>query len=672
MINLRPLIEKRTFLMASLDQPLITSSSSQALVALDKSLIAPQDRVSKIKKVAAEALISFAALSFIGIGVAWMITPITPAVMMTCGITILTTYALGFTLLPKQTFDITGIAAETAIVNPISSTDSTSEIQELVHIEALQKIWGQKFKTFLMMKDHARTLARSLGSESLSKDLAVSLEHAAALDKLVGQHWAYRILQQIEFFTKPEAVVQTYDPDPHKATRQELLDSIKGISNPCCNCFMISALQSLLQNQQLKTYILKRLQLINSTPGAGDVNPTIPDDYLVRTQCDKEDKELLLAKKGALLEELRQDASYKAKTARLPSYVTADLLKNDLSNRSILENIFMTLTLKEAATISFDLLSKWQSGSLLSSQESRLMRTCLIKLMNRPSELHLVGTKTSGTLEGKIRLHVPGLSGDFLIFEHSQEDVNLFSRNVLSSLDELTKTLAPAEEANPALTQIDCQFTAYTPPAEDQELEHFDESLKIPGAIKTVTQFISSWTPDLVDGQFVLDSLDCLSCYTDRRKENHTLKKDELLPSTEIGQVVDETAVYTISRPSVMVMNLNVFSCNAATGITSKMKNVSCKFTDEDNLTITIPPSDVSQKATLYKLSSLSIHSGKALNSGHYFSFSRKTRANGTSFWLKQDDSIVTEGNIHEIKHILKGGQDYTTPFMLVFDKIES
>jgi hypothetical protein len=401
-------------------------------------------------------------------------------------------------------------------------------------------------------------------------------------------------------------------------------------------------------------------------------NPCIPSEprFTLATICPIETVRLN-ENKDALVAALMSDTRYQAITTPLGSYSLEDVLTLDLRASLPLVRLYMTVSIKQTGEYAYALLSKWQSKTPLTANETRLLRLSLVKLMNRQANIKLKPAK--GLLPDVAEWILPGLNSENLsILASKMEEANEFSRVLIDSLDELTAPLLEGSPHNPLKTKVTQEVKAFRLPTEGSGLAYFDPSLHIEGAVKRTSHWDTTWQVTVSDGsKYRLDNLSFFSAYASRNKPQVTYQKDENIPNTAIGDTVSETISYAVTLPSKVMMWIQAGDTGYALGeVSTKHKKTELEFTDADRLSVTLPASCLFADPSIYLLTSFTVHRGPSLMAGHYYSYSRKTRDNGTDYWVKQNDSTVTACPVSEVKAVLAGLEDHVSPNMLILRRI--
>lgn len=640
----------------------------------------------QIKKIFSDALIILSALAFLGTGIAWMIVPIAIAPLSIIGTSIFVAFSVGLILRSKPEALSEEYQEElTSALNSKSTTDHTEEKKEEEifdpdtipdldphkHFEEISGAFdGENSKVFFFLMNRLKfeQILQKLGQHYFNKPLLVALAHSRKLD-MVAPGWEDVIIAQL---SKLHGSIHTpsYPNDPNQARTEEIASFPKGLNNPSGNCFMHASLQTLFQNKEVATMLLEQLQTIAESEKYHTKQAIDPKDCTLLFENSKDQADLL-AHKDAMIADLVKDRRI-FEIKALASYDLAEVLKIDLSSDENLAQIYMTCSLKEAAKWSHALIAKWQSGEEISKKESTLMRLSLIKLMNRPNSIVLDKTSFLSLTTYKARWKIPGLHGDFNIRPEIHEDACLFTRNVLESLDSLSHAINPDLKESGIAIKISRKIKAFKKPAPveegQEEVPLFDPSLAIDGAELDYIQKLIAVHPEAKGTLFQLDDLGFLSQYQSHDKPSVTYKASENIPGTNVGDTVSERYIYKITLPTTLITSLNIFDFTKQGG--TKHAQTSVKFTDDENLTITYPKSTFFDEDQTYRLDSFVVHSGTTLRAGHYFSFTRKQRSDGTSYWMKQNDNEITPCTCHEALQFLRGSTHYINPFMLIFSKV--
>lgn len=453
--------------------------------------------------------------------------------------------------------------------------------------------------------------------------------------------------------------------DPHMAKADEIALFPKGIPNPSCNCFMNAALQTLMFDEDISAHILRQLETLAADDDLANHNPLIPAEPTISVpnvaglssqefaafQAD------LLSKQDALVAVLYANPQIAELQRSLDSYKEEDLLPH-VGKTEFLAKLYLTLSTKNAAQISMNLLTKWKSGYLISSSESKLLRVTLTKLLGRDADIALV---KSGTKE-EAKWRIPGLNtSDYSIYSFRQDEAGNFARKLIENLDNLTASENPLNLDYTRISQ------GYRLP--DAEHTFFDDALKIEAAKKTSEyKQLGLTVTRNAQNRFQLDHQDIFSEFRTYRKEASSLEKAyECLPGTQVGQTISEIHTYSLEMPEKLFLHVQ-----ASFDTIHKFEYVRLQFTDPQNLTITYPENEAKEGTQTYKLKSFTVHTGQSVNSGHYYAYSRFTREDGTDYWIKQNDSSVTAVSVHEVKHVLSGNSRYVSANMLILDRVHA
>lgn len=622
----------------------------------------------QIQKIVSDAMIILSALVFIGaIVTRWFIVPITLSSLSIIGACVITMFTTGLILRTKQDSDpledIPFFDPKNNLNDTISSFEEPLGTSTEPSISQIEKIFNHDPTQIHYFLTNRLTLSLSmltLGKSFFDKKLIEALALGEKLDK-IAPFWDRQRIEQPSSLT-PSVSGFDIQIDP-----QDITSLPKGLSNPGRNCFMHASLQAVFQDQTFSSAILSQLKTIAESDQYNQPMPLF--DKTTTIICTNQDE------KSDLLEHKDEAIQALQKTCPLltikpfASYAFSEISKLNFYDINNLINVFITCSFKQAADYSYNLLSQWQNGSMLSANESILLRLSLIKLMNRPSTIRLSKTTTSSATTYTADLILPGINTDFSINPSSDEDASLFIINVLESLDHLSHSISPSIAPAPHMISIQRQIQAYKLPQTEDGVTACDPSLIIEGAHAQYTQRLSVHHPESTSYNFKLNDLSFLNPYRSHTKKAVTYKSGENLPSTNIGDTVSETYEYKVIMPQKLITSLKIFDYSQLQSVKHRTTRVT--FTDETNLTITFSKQDFFDQDLTYKLDSFIVHNGYSLRSGHYFTYTRvKSKVDQSYFWIKQNDGTVEPCHPHEPLSILKGGQAYINPVVLIFSKV--
>lgn len=177
----------------------------------------------------------------------------------------------------------------------------------------------------------------------------------------------------------------------------------KGIANPCCNCFLNSAIIGFLSNANVYTKLQAALEPLK----ASDANPTVTN----------------YAGAAALPADTLDD-----------DFEKWNIGNGNASTKALLNDTFLRMKIKDAAKCASSLLAKWQSGVDLSSKESQLLRLALIKLCAKTSN------STTGHAPHLIRDDANGINYDptgLSISPTKSEDASELITELVQGINEL-------------------------------------------------------------------------------------------------------------------------------------------------------------------------------------------------------------------------------------------
>lgn len=644
------------------------------------------EQTQQIKKIFSDALIILSASTFIGTAITWLFVPITLASISIIGTSIFTAFAVGLILRSKDEMNIEVLdepfdgapKQETQKPNAVKLEElpfNMDEIEDLdpdKHFEEISKAFeGDNVKIYYFLSnrikfDHAY---EKLGQGYFNKNFLLAIAHARKLDGF-SPGWENEIILQLAKIHSSQQAPQ-FASDANIARPEEIATFPKGLTNPSGNCFMNASIQALFQNKDLASMILTQLNTIASSDRFNQRQKVTAEDCVLVCENPSEQADLM-AHKDTMITDLIKDKRI-LEIKNLGSYTFDDVCKLDLSSEENLVRLFVTSSLQEAAQYTLALLSKWNEGQLLSTNESKLLRLSFIKLMNRPHAIVLDKTSFLGLTTYKARWKIPGLHGDFSIRPELHEDASLFTRNILESLNALSHEIDPSLKEPEHVIKVSRKIKAFRLPPEvtdgQESVPAFDPSLAIDGAESDFVQLLAAYHPEAQGNKFKLDDLSFLSQYRSHDKPQVTYKASETLPGTNVGDTVAERYTYKVELPKQLITSLNIFDYSRIGDV--KHSNTVVQFSDEEKLTVTFPKDTIFDEDQHYRLDSFVVHSGTKIRAGHYFTYTRKIReTDGTSYWIKQNDETVQPCSCHEALAILKGNITYLNAFMLIFSKV--
>jgi Ubiquitin carboxyl-terminal hydrolase len=629
-----------------------------------------EDRNERIKHIVGQVLMSLTFVGTFSLVIAACVTPLSGVIIGVSVTALVITFIASVYLIKVQDSE------DFAFPSPPGSSGLKTSDDDLAiddnlsvddHYRALKSALGSQLGQFLLHFEHFESIIQSKISDCFSSRISKAVQHGLALKKILGEAWVQGVIaaaaHESSSSSSKASVAAPLPDDPKMASKEEIAKHFKGLTNPGCNCFMNASIQALFQDADIATHMMNQLAFILSDDFE-DSNPATRfiEKYSIDTKLKSDDqlaqRVRLQSAKDSELAKIIDSKDYKEHTARLESY---ELDKIDISTDKKRRQVFMSMTLKEAAKVAQTLLTKWQAGGDLSSNEAKIFRLSLMKLMNRPSQIVLKEVETKEGPKPVSACNVPGVNFDLSINYAVQEESNEFARALIDGLDEITG------RPNPLRMRVSVVRQAYRAPKEGEE--HFVEA--IDGATKAHSDLHTtiSVTPD--EGVYKLDDLSLFSAYRLAKREGVKYEKEsETLPTLAVGATVDEKISYTVDLPSKLKFWIQA-------GDRIKNPHINIRFTNSDDLTITLPK-DASAETLAehgiaatktYELTSFTVHYGLQVNSGHYYTYTRKKRDNGESYWIKQNDSSVTAVNIHEMKRLLEGKYSFTSPNMLIFSE---
>lgn len=529
-------------------------------------------------------------------------------------------------------------------------------------------------------------------------------------------------------FEAPEEVEETFSLDASCGTPEEINAVSKGLTNPSCNCFMNAMLQNIFSLEDVGTFILEKLQEISQNEELGDVNPFDEEPYVTVKKpvgMSSEDFVAFEAKLKAKKDRLIEKNEFKIKEyVSLPLDVVLDLHIKDTKK---IAEFYKSLCLKDAASFSLAIINKWRSKESISEKEATLLRLSLIKLMNRKltcelkevipvvsaakkalgtkqdSSAHLYKVKFGKTNKpisiSKVAAHrrlkaiaaktmalqkkdlkakpikpqkvaalewqVPGFDKEMKISISSQECPSEFYNMLISSIQELTHS------ASPSTIQVNRRYSAFRISDDPAATPPFSEALKIDGADKDLVENQAMLMKDITGHGTEVDltshALSSLDFNGLDRLENTDYFGADQAALKELHPKVSSRMTYAVTLPDNLLMQTKHTLYNAETDALEKTRHVRFKFTDQEALKITLPASAFVASAKTYQLRSFVVHEGKSAQSGHYVNYMKVDRADGTSYWIKQNDSTSSPVSFAEVKYLFSGKSSSKAPCALAF-----
>lgn len=390
--------------------------------------------------------------------------------------------------------------------------------------------------------------------------------------------------------------------------QEEVAAYSQGLPNPSSNCFMNAMLQNAFSLDQLGTYITTSLETISQDPSQNK-NPFLDDFSIVLPQDKGESNDALEARKQPLK---GQYSTQRPQFITIKEHTLESVLNTYFKNKDCFDDFYKALSLKDAATYALAIIKKWRSKTLISSDEAKLLRVALIKLMNKQLSLEFNRNGTNPIWR------FPGINQGVKINFGAQECPAEFFGQLIDSLEELTKS-SPSP----------C-------------------SLKVTEIVKGSQKQSSRNTPLII--------------YSIKSTQTSL----DLGSLTEIEDTYQKRAntSYKVTLPEEMIMQIKLNNLN-------QKKKIKLQFTDENNLRITLASQALSIQSKTYQLESFVVHRGFGTTSGHYINYIKKTRPDGSSFWIEQNDRYSRSIDSAAIKELLNGEKGpYMTPYMLAFKAV--
>lgn len=529
-------------------------------------------------------------------------------------------------------------------------------------------------------------------------------------------------------FEAPEEVEETFSLDASCGTPEEISAVSKGLTNPSCNCFMNAMLQNIFSLEDVGAFILEKLQEISQNEELGDVNPFDEEPYVTVKKPVGMSSEDFIAFEATL--KAKKDQLIEKNEFKIKEYVSLPLdlvLDEHITDSKKIAEFYKSLCLKDAASFSLAIINKWRSKESISAKEATLLRLSLVKLMNRKLTCELkevipvvsaakkalgtkqdnsalsykvkFGKKNKTTSLGKITAQkrlkaiaaktltqqkkdlkakplkpqkvaalewqVPGFDKEMKISTSSQECPSEFYNMLISSIQELTHSVSPS------IIQVNRRYSAFRVSDDPAATPLFSEALKIDGADKDLVENQGMLIKDITGHgtevdltSLVLSSLDLNGL--DRIEDTDYFSQDQAALKAQHPKVSSRMS-YAVTLPDNLLMQTKHTFYNAENDALVKAKHIRFKFTDQEALQITVPSSPLVATAKTYKLRSFVVHEGKSAQSGHYVNYMKVDRTDGTSYWIKQNDSTSSPISFDEVKYLFSGKSSSKAPCALAF-----
>jgi len=455
-----------------------------------------------------------------------------------------------------------------------------------------------------------------------------------------------------------------------------------GLPNPSANCFMNAALQALFSETELGRDLFASLQTIITTPSIAAYNPTQTVEILTTRRIPNAEGKTFVPTQIALTAEELESylASFKGKEADLfkalrektPPFKAPSLTAG-------LENFYVQLTLGEAASTLGKLLHKWlgsteTSPTPLNPDESNMIRLCAMKLLGRKSTLK-IDLPPPGTDEPVLfSLSIPGVFASagndhgLSILPTHQEDAAEFATSLLQSL----QTLVLGE--HPFTLGVERTRIAYTPESIETRdpltLSSNPTELArkgpIPEHLSAITMTLT--TPGDGESPFIkLDDPSHLEPFIPRLELTTYMTPYEGIDGVALDTPVVESSTYVLSPPSVLVIHPQMGHSTL-----HKCEGVRFEFTHPLTWTIALSnPSIPGLTAPLsYTLSSIIVHQGTGVSSGHYVCYVKHDHPTLGEIWIEYNDLFFQCVPRSRIEELLAGIVADVSVNQLTFKKI--
>lgn len=529
-------------------------------------------------------------------------------------------------------------------------------------------------------------------------------------------------------FEAPQDVEETFPLDASCGKPEEIEAASKGLVNPSCNCFMNAMLQNIFSLEDVGTYILEKLQEISQNEDLAAANPFDEEPYVcVKRPAGMSSQDFIAyeAKLKASKEKLIQKNEFEIK-----DYVSLPIelvLEEHIKDSKKIAEFYKSLCLKDAASFSLAIINKWRAKESISAKEATLLRLSLVKLMNRKLTCELkevipivtaakkaLGTKQDTSalaykfkcgkknksvsiakigaqkrlkalaaralvlekrdLKAKplkpqkvatLEWIVPGFDKEMKISVSSQECPSEFYNMLISSIQELTHS------SSPSTIQVNRRYSAYRVSADPEATAPFSEALKIDGADKVLVENQGMILKELEGHDTEVDLTSLVNTSLDingldRLEDTNYFGADQA-DLKDQHPVVSSRMSYAVNLPDNLLMQTKHTLYNPRTDSPEKARHIRFKFTDPEALKITIPASALVATSKTYELRSFVVHQGRSAQSGHYVNYMKVDRADGTSFWIKQDDSSSSPVSLAEVKYLFSGKSNLSAPCALAF-----
>lgn len=291
---------------------------------------------------------------------------------------------------------------------------------------------------------------------------------------------------------------------------------------------------------------------------------------------------------------------------------------------------------------------------------------------NSKAKTHHLGPKVAlktfkTTSQPVVKWDLPGINSGLKIHHDVQECPGELFNTLLSSLEELTGKKAPST------IRIQRTENVFRLPTEGTDETYFDESLRIHAATKVIDEdnILSIKGPE-GDGATVnlSDLSDVFENIFSRDEEQNKDFYNKDMPELKTQHpVVSTKRTYQVQLPESLMMQCKLSHMNHGNE-GKKIKNVKFAFSDEDSLKITIKANALIPEDKTYQLRSFVCHKGFGSQSGHYINYTKVDREDGSSYWIKHDDSTCSPASLAEVKALLNGRSSYTSPCVFNFKSV--
>lgn len=400
--------------------------------------------------------------------------------------------------------------------------------------------------------------------------------------------------------------------------KAEIAQVAHGIPNPSCNCFMNAMLQNMFSFDDLSKYFVEKLDQIAKDESLAKTNLCAFDPALVNVEKPTDDM---------------SDEDYKAYKAQQIALIKPwdlidveltsieDVIEAHFSSKEKIDQFYMGISVKDAASYALAIINKWRSKKDLSYEEAQLLRVALIKVMNLRM---IINIKKPATKDSKVEVDkkIPGIDHGIRIDSNRQECPGDFFTSLIESLENLTKSSSPSKIK-------------------------IEKKLETPG---------SSSSPVITN-------------------EGIPILRIRIETSGSEVDLADFPALFAANTSDAGdKMDLPEQSLIMQAGLPDlegkKLKKIKFKFSDEENLRIHFPVSEMNKTEKTYELKSFVVHTGKTPYFGHYINYTKITRDDGTNYWICQDDSVCFLTSVDTVKSILNGTKKQYGPAILTFKKI--